>query len=115
MEKIIEFAPSGAVFSLHQDGFNLGFLGPQKIERATDIQFNETRQNWDIYVLPQGETGGGFHWTIPSLRAFTAYDEARRFEVAWINLCMIYSADWRAGDERSRDIADDLRANWSNQ
>jgi hypothetical protein len=95
MEKVINFSPEGVVTSLHQDAFPLGFLGPQKIARATDIRFNEEFQEWDIYVIP-GQ--GGEEWTVPALKGFAGYDEARRFEVSWINRCMLMDLEWRRED-----------------
>jgi hypothetical protein len=107
MEKIINFSPEGVVTSLHQDAFPLGFLGPQKIARATDIRFNEEFQEWDIYVVPEGDATE--MWTVPPLRGFAGYDEARRFEVKWINRCMSFGMDWRGGDVLSIELADALR------
>lgn len=103
MDKVIDFAPNGTVSSLHQDAFSLGFLGNQHIERATDITFNEATQKWNIRVL------GPREWSASYLSGFDEYDEARRFEVAWINICMFVGADWKAGDEASRQFAENLR------
>lgn len=104
MEKIIDFAADGTVRSLHQDSFNLGFLGDQKIERATDIVFNESTQKWNIRVL-----GPGRNWSSSWLSEFDGYDEARGFEVKWINRCMEIGADWRAGSSIATAIAEELR------
>lgn len=113
MEKIIDFAPDGRVTSLHQDAFDLGFLGAQKIERATDIRFDTTRQEWDIYVLAEAGHPEGYHWTIPSLRGFAKYDTAREFEVEWINACMLVSADWKQGTPAAMGLADQIRTRYA--
>lgn len=105
MEKVIDFSPSGAVSSLHHDEFDLGFLGAQRIHRATDIRFAESTQRWGIYVLRED----GYHWTIPSLMGFLWYDDARRFEVTWINECIARGANWRKGDNVAMVVADLLR------
>lgn len=89
-ELVIDFKSTGAVESLHMDGFDLGFLGEKKVRRQTDIVFNEKTQAWDIWYLynaPGGEAKG-IH---DCLRGFPDYETARRAEVAWINDCRLGS------------------------
>lgn len=91
MEKVIAITPEGVVSSLHQDEFSLSFLGEQKIRRATDITFNEKTQKWDIHYIVY--EGGIPLDTVTSepLCGFDWYDEARKFEVLWLNECTMRS------------------------
>jgi hypothetical protein len=83
---VVSFSPQGEVNALHRDQFSLGFLGAQKIERASEIKFNEQSQRWDIY-LPDGD-----RWvTIPSATGFHEYNQAREFEVEWLETCALES------------------------
>ena len=84
MEHVINITPSGAVKAMHLDSFPLGFLGAQRIERASDIRFGEGTQTWgiwfridDTYITPSEVYGG-----------FNSYEEARAFEVAVMNEAM---------------------------
>jgi hypothetical protein len=87
---VLTFDDEGGVEALHRDAFDLGFLGKQKIDRASDIRFNETAQLWDIYLpatygpmtasaenIPKWETA-------PEASGFATYDVARAAEVAWL-------------------------------
>jgi Protein of unknown function (DUF2997) len=81
MEYVINIAPSGRVTAMHSDKFSLEFLGPQKIERASDIRWNVYPQSWGIWFqvngifLPPGSAYSGF----------PTYEAARLFEVAAMN------------------------------
>lgn len=82
MEHVIVISPEGAVKSMHNDRFSLGFLGNQTIERASDIRFDEATQKWGIwfhvkgqYVPPQ----------LPSHYGFDSYETARDHEVRVMN------------------------------
>jgi len=108
MEKVIEFRPDGKVTSLHQEAFNLRFLGAQKITRATDIVFNEATQLWNIRVL-----GRGYDWSASYLSRFESYETAREFEVEWINHCMEVGADWQGGSSLARSLALTLRGKYT--
>lgn len=68
----------GATEGLHFDQFDLGFLGQMSITRASEIIFNEEYQFWEIW-LPDADKA--------SVIGFRAYDEAREFEVLWLQEC----------------------------
>ena len=77
---VIDITDTGVVQAMHMDEFPLTFLGKASIERATEIVFDEVTQLWDI-VLPKSTK------RTASLSGFTGYDEARKFEVKWIQTC----------------------------
>lgn len=85
---VIEVGTTGVVRALHSDKFDLGFLGPKSIERQTEIRFNEDVQKWDIHYLITG--GYGDTVNAPSLNNFEGYEEARKFEVLWVNACRLH-------------------------
>lgn len=72
---VIRIDAVGTVHGLHYDNFDLGFLGPKQIERASEILFDDDSQTF--YVLLPGFTVPTGH----SLRGFPKYDMARSFEV----------------------------------
>lgn len=88
-ELVIAISPSGKVEAMHQDGFDLAFLGDRSIRRQTEIKFNLESQRWDITYL-DAEEGQHLH---PSLSGFAGYDEARGYEVRWINQCRLDGID----------------------
>lgn len=73
---VIKIDPHGTVHALHYDNFDLGFLGPKKIERASEILFDEPDQTFYVQ-LPGFDTVELF---APAV-AFGSYNEARKFEV----------------------------------
>lgn len=78
---VIDISPLGVAQAMHMDEFPLGFLGDARVTRASEIHFNEETQLWDI-ILPGMEA--------PLCRAtvgFNGYDEARKFEVFWLQNC----------------------------
>jgi hypothetical protein len=92
-EIVIDIDSMGGVKALHMDEFPLSFLGRMKIGRASTIDFNPETQKFDInlkfatdrYVVTQRES-----YCPPMPEAalgFTGYDEARGYEVAWIQGC----------------------------
>lgn len=86
---VISVSPDGVVEGMHRDEFDLSFLGAQKIVRASDIRFQETSQRWRIWVNLQPERGQGkehYVWLV-STGEFDSYEEARDFEVLWLNEC----------------------------
>jgi hypothetical protein len=81
---VIDFTADGGAEAMHRDGFDLGFLGKQKIERASDIRFDEDKQSWAIwlntpngYILPDNASG------------FATYETARKTEVCWLEYCRL--------------------------
>lgn len=94
---VIDISSSGQVKGMHRDEFNLGFLGAQRITRASDIRFDEKTQNWRIWLandeidfkvaLPSTHTAMTFT-LVDEVGAFPTYNSARDFEVLWLNTCM---------------------------
>ena len=100
-EIVINVSGEGVADALHFDEFPLHFLGRAKIERASEIFFHEKSQTWSV-ILPGDDAA------VPEASGFAGYDEARRFEVEWLQACM------KAGrisptSEQGRDIAEGIR------
>lgn len=98
-ELVISIDPIGRASALHMDEFPLRFLGNMKLERASYIQFNEDTQLFDV-VLPDGTSH-------ISHAQFTGYDEAREFEVEWLQRCKIARVD--PGSYSGRALAGSVR------
>lgn len=82
-ELVLTIAPTGAVAGLLMDDvLDTKFLGDQKIERASVIEFDQ--QDQSFYVLPTGKPE-----TVPQGRGFKGYEIAREFEVAWLQACTL--------------------------
>lgn len=87
---VIDISATGEVAAMHRDQFSLGFLGDQEIERASDIKFNSATQRWAIHL----KQGDGFVENPPEwLSGFAQYDEARKFEVKFLETCRMLSID----------------------
>lgn len=84
-ELVIEIGGTGKVSAMHSDKFDLGFLGDKKIRRQTEILFCEDTQLWDIVYIAEDGTHEGSEY----LDGFKGYEEAREFEVHWINQCRL--------------------------
>lgn len=80
-EIVIDIATLGSAEALHFDEFDLGFLGAKRIARASHILFDAEAQRWCVAPV------GGALRVNPALSGFVGYDEARRFEVAWLQAC----------------------------
>ena len=89
-EIVINITPGGVVSGMHRDELSLAFLGKQKIERASDIRFDEVAQNWRIHLADghTAETNEQKFCIVHSVGGFASYNEARDFEVRWLNECM---------------------------
>lgn len=84
---VLTISDSGKVESIYSEEFNLGFLGDQRVFRQTDIVFDVDTQKWDIHYLnAQGVRVFGDASPL-MLSGFQWYEEARRFEVSWLNAC----------------------------
>jgi hypothetical protein len=82
MKHVILFDTSGGVKAMHNDSFSLGFLGTQRIERASDIRFDETTQSWGIWFFIDGR------FVAPILLShygFDSYEAARNKEIQVMN------------------------------
>lgn len=84
MEHVIAIGPSGQVKSMHSDKFSLGFLGTQTIDRASDIRWDESKQQWGIWF----NVNGTFCEPRMQYEGFDSYEAARDFEVGVMNECL---------------------------
>ncbi len=87
MDLVIDFAPTGHVESMYSDEFSLGFLGPQKVRRASHILFDEDTQSWSIALVSKDGTSKLLQC------GFATYEGARRYEVDYLNRCRIDGGD----------------------
>ena len=96
-DMVFDINPTGGITGLHFDQFDLGFLGKKEIGRASEIMFNEETQLWDIQIPGACE---------PSVTGFLGYDEAREFEVLWLQECRKQGVEpfsWE-GDQIVQDL-----------
>ena len=98
---VISFGGSGLVEAMHRDEFNLSFLGKRTIKRASEIIFNDDTSRWDIFI---DDGSGEFSVTSASLTGFRGYDDARRYEVSWLDNCRLQGVD-PASDDGLYEIA----------
>ena len=90
---VIDVDPHGGVEAMDLDAMPLSFLGRRAVRRATEIRFDEDRQQWDIHLcVYEGDQLVGYSQPL-SAKGFHQYDEARRVEVSWLNLCRLLSVD----------------------
>lgn len=82
---VVSFAASGAVSAMHRDSFPLGFLGSQRIERASEIIFDEVTQKWDLHV----RVGDEFV-PVQEAKGFDGYEGARGMEVRWFEMARLH-------------------------
>jgi hypothetical protein len=82
---VIDFFPTGEVEAMHNDKFDLSFLGPQRIYRATEIKFNEGTQKWAICEPMTTLDDWGAFAAYPGADGFATYEGARMVEVEWLN------------------------------
>lgn len=83
MEHVINFGNDGAVVAMHNDSFDLGFLGAQSIKRASEILWDEEAQKWSIHFADRDGTIDSL--TNKEYKGFAEYRVAREFEVAVMN------------------------------
>lgn len=89
-ELVIDFLENGEAQAMHVDSFDLGFLGNKKVQRATEIKFNETTQSWGLYLPSDTRPGVGMepvYYPVGSAQGFPSYEVARQAEVLWLNVC----------------------------
>ena len=88
---VIDIAPTGEVSAMHREQFPLAFLGNQKIERASEIKFDEESQLWDVALPRDGaaERSAVYWRVVDEARGFASYDVARKFEVRWLEECKL--------------------------
>jgi hypothetical protein len=80
MNEIVIDVTDQGVEAMHFDRFNLGFLGKMHITRASEIFFNTDTQDWEIKLPGQDAP-------YKSAVGFKAYEDARDFEVEWLQEC----------------------------
>ena len=85
MELVVSVSPEGEVRSAHNDRFSLGFLGRQRIERASDIRWDEDSQTWGIWWYHNTDDFAGFVTPAEPYSYFKTYEDAREFEVEMLN------------------------------
>lgn len=90
---VISFKPNGEVTALHNDSFDLSFLGRQRIRRATDIRFSEGTQQWSLWLPKPWPHVGGEFFMAPGADGFSSYETARKVEVEWLNSCALLGVD----------------------
>lgn len=79
---VVDIADCGSVETLHDDRFPLHEIGAGSVQmqRASLIEWDEMDQHWNVrlpgYRLPFTET-----------KNFKSYEQARAFEVEWLNTC----------------------------
>lgn len=106
-EIVFSFGQDGAVRGMHRDEMSVGFLGKQKIERASDIRFDEQAQNWRIHLADGYDASGEQRFRLsPAVGGFASYNKARDFEVYWLNQCLKEQVDplSDAGSVIGRDL-----------
>ena len=79
----ISFSADGTVQAMtREDLFPLGFLGKQRITRASELKFNEHTQDWGIHLATDVE--GEFADPVDGATGFPTYEAARKAEVSWL-------------------------------
>jgi hypothetical protein len=106
MEIVLSIDGTGTVQGLYHDSFNPGFLGAQRVVRQTDILFHEPSQSWAIEYLRDGAPSP---CNSDALRGFGTYEEARGFEVRWLNTCRFMGITDPAAPDGLR-VAESLRS-----
>lgn len=84
--RVINFEATGRVEAMHSDDFDLSFLGRRSVHRASDIKFDSSGDCWDIFM---NDGTGAFTVTAPDIANFDTYENARKFEVKWLNECRL--------------------------
>lgn len=77
---VIDFTEDGKAEAMHFDEFPLKFLGKMQVTRASDILWDPEEEGW--YIQLPNTTLRMKEWS-----GFASYEEAREFEVEWLQLC----------------------------
>jgi hypothetical protein len=95
-EIVIDISGEGRVSALHMDEFPLSFLGKMQVSRASSIEFDEESQTFYVVVSERRSDwqrnwirSGGAPLVPDAAKGFTGYDEARLFEVDWLQKCAL--------------------------
>jgi hypothetical protein len=54
IQSVIKFDPQGTVHCLYTEAVDLSSIGPLQIARASNIEFNQASQLWEVRV-PEGQ------------------------------------------------------------
>lgn len=76
MNKVVVYKPDGTVKFLYSDGHPALELGKATIERASDVFFDEDRQEWRIHIRGERE---------PLREGFQKRQDAINYEVEYLN------------------------------
>ena len=55
MKTTLRIKPGGQIDCLYTEAIDLRLLGKLEIARATDIQFNDSTQQWDVHEYSTGQ------------------------------------------------------------
>lgn len=77
MEHVISITPGGNVSAMYSDVFSLAFLGRQRIQRASEVLWDEEAQSWSIWFDKAKP--------LTLFSGFASYEVARAFEVKAMN------------------------------
>ncbi len=89
-ELVVDFLATGEAHAMHVDSFDLGFLGNKNVQRATEIKFSESTQDWGLYLPVHAQNQESVEPTyrpVPAAQGFPSYEVARDAEVLWLNVC----------------------------
>lgn len=98
--KVVSVTPEGGLKGLHFDDFDLGQFGNKTVKRASEIFFNDMAQHWDVLLPNQ------YHPFL-SASGFKSYEEARNFEVIWLQECAMRGID--AYSNLGEEVAGEIR------
>ena len=88
---VVSIDAAGTATALHNEAFDLGFLGRKHVYRQCLIVFDEDTQTWGVEYIPPGEPGE-LRYKTPLL-GIPSYKEAAELEVAWLNDCRLVGCD----------------------
>ena len=100
-EIVIDINAMGQAEAMHFDAFPLSYLGNMEVRRASEIMFNTDTQRWDIHYF------GGDGNVIYCQDGFKGYDEARGWEVYYVQKCrkMGLPLNWPTYDQGDIEAA----------
>lgn len=85
---VIEFDLDGSLTLMQTDRVDLSGIGRQSVRRASEIEWNESAQQWEIALYLYNDDGVRVGSdTHPKARGFPGYEAARKAEVRWLNAC----------------------------
>lgn len=88
---VIDINRDGGVQSMYrEDALQLGSLGHQSIQRASDLVFHEDTQDFAIHLASGHASGGHFSPPVPEATGFPTYQAAREMEVRWLEMARLH-------------------------